>query len=113
MNLASQSLCEELYELSGWQQDGWFPGSLTERKDGSIFPNYHLGLLIRKLPEHISVEYQKRVDYDGEFSWNLVAQGDGFYWVEDGSIEDVTCKLAIELFKSGILTTNSNKAEEA
>jgi len=115
---ASKELCAELYKLTGWwdidfmyEPEGHVqlrkPSNQTELQSYVNLgrtPAYSCGYLLRKLPAHISIELQKRVEYDGGWSWNLVAQSpDGFYWVEDGFLEDLTAQLCIELVKQGIL----------
>jgi hypothetical protein len=109
MHTASLELCKELYELSGWLTgiDGNCYVSLTGERRGfevrpvtdtgnariQICPAYDLGYLLRKLPA-------------GNV---LTALEDE--WIASSSPkvttapnpEDAAAKLAIELFKEGIL----------
>lgn len=94
MNVASLELCKELYELSGWKTETMSMGLHQNA------PAYDLGYLLRKLPSDCPLAS------DGE-TWSIA------YIDEDGANreysnamtpEDATCLLAIELFKSGVLT---------
>lgn len=130
MNVASLELSKELYELSEWEIYGndvwiepwwnWFNDKdgdyqcpvISNSKQGAKWkwgcPAYDLGYLLRKLPTTI-------VDM------NLVvgaAYGTGTWWAwyedfassrsnyqqEADTPEDALVKLAIELFKQGILS---------
>jgi hypothetical protein len=118
MNVASLELCKELYELSGWQYEMgtngfWYTDHTPDLVvatyvSGDSTPAYDLGYLLRKLPESIG-EFDNfimikpdnwRVGY-GEDSaddciwWKLI-------WESD-TPEDAVAKLAIELFKQGVL----------
>lgn len=92
MNVASKELCQELYELSGWK------GELPVHTVGAkVFPAYQLGYLLSKLngflPTVHQNEHQRWVAYS--------TPRPGVY--EDDTPEDAAAKLAIELFKQGIL----------
>lgn len=130
-DVADLDLCKELYELSGWKSSHHFHG------DGGIFecnnkpdtniPAYDLGYLMRKLPKYIFA-------FGEECRLEIVPQGFSerglsawctcyesrdelinFLNVDD-SPENALCKLAIELFKQGILkkdsTTKHNTSKE-
>lgn len=133
MNVASLDLCKELYELSGWYNTKFYledlGGGVSKLIDdqrlqqrwrhGDIaapdaIPAYHLGYLMRKLP---------RYDYEG---WNLTLECMGeeavmaYYRHTDDRHrheviadipEDAACKLAIQLFKQGILKQVSGEAK--
>jgi hypothetical protein len=116
MNVASFELCQELYEMSGWLTgiDGScyvsLPGEgkhyevrpLTDTGNDSIqiCPAYDLGYLLRKLPPG-----------------NVLTSLDG-EWIASTSPkvataplpEDAAAKLAIELFKQGILQRGGDEA---
>ena len=130
MNTASLELSKELYELSDWEELGNVPSAwygyiedeetvcYGQTKPEGCIPAYDLGFLLRKLP--------KLLDIDGaSFSLCLhtnIAPPDWtayymFVQVVDGKLkrfsnrlkveadtpEDAVCKLAIELFKQGVL----------
>lgn len=124
MHVAGLHLCEELYELSGWdvQAPGaawWYTypddsaaayfSERPEHWDEAIkkIPAYDLGYLLRKLPPATIIRRNKKRGKD----WSA-----GFYDTGAGyrntsiakttadTPEDAACKLAIELFKNGVLT---------
>lgn len=115
MNVASLSLCKELYELSAWVTDKlWVDheqlgtevmGLEVENHLGHgiarICPAYDLGYLLRKLPngvelwKHLDDEYSMR-DNPSRYRGSVFRKG-------YRTPEDAACKLAIELFKQGIL----------
>lgn len=131
MNVAPLDLCRELYELSGWGADcehHWLHRDLYNRmprqsdlKDGQseedYAPAYDLGYLIRKLPGHIvltsttwdgihtekpkgqELDYQASACYQSNVKGLLVQE-------VANTPEDALCKLAIQLFKQGVLTRN-------
>lgn len=121
MNVASLELSKELYELSGWKDTPLLYGGLmkhTVRFEDDIYtrkemeeadgyaihedcPAYDLGYLLRKLDD---------------LSDNLELTKDGFHWhcymrenyvnceaTRSNIPEDAAAKLAIKLFKEGIL----------
>lgn len=129
-HVASLELCRTLHELSGWRGTYFVysnNGELLEPTGESqnySCPAYDLGYLLRKLPATIwSKQYQQQaslwqrkdsVDIRGDYYF-------AFYFVtgiqdvvpehgESGKTpEDTTTKLAIELFKQGILTKEKVK----
>ncbi len=107
--IANQELCKELYELSGWTvlgfADGWHSGN------GS--PAYDLGYLLRKLEdsgETIILRYNNPEnmtaialsDWNKQYTAATVSMTQGSYPIAS-TPEDAACKLAIELFKQGVL----------
>jgi hypothetical protein len=97
MNVASIELCKELYELSGW-------------KAHKYYLDYDLGFLLRKLPVDYQLEDHKNQNDKKELgysNYHMVAfspkVGIDFVAVDAETPEDAACKLAIELFKKGIL----------
>jgi hypothetical protein len=121
--VASLELCKELYELSGWRKDvehvyysnggavnprNVWPKNEVFDKPGNI-PAYSLGYLLRKLP----MQYNRGILLVGVTNgdkWS--AQYYSFYPPDRGAKsailiadtpEDAAAKLAIELFKQGIL----------
>lgn len=132
MNVASLKLCEKLYKLSGWQgaeqaeedTEGnlWFNSSVGWQlvadarftalvdEPGDWLPAYDAGYLLRKFPRNIQI--------DESIGW-LTLAGNAELWqcgyLMDGGYmgtrfndfgntpEDALCKLAIELFKEGVL----------
>ncbi len=125
MNTASKQLCQELYELSGWNcvRDWYFAYhkaageveydlklNADESKAGrDDFPAYDVGYLLRKLPRLITDDVDSEKDLmvipvmdDG---WSAFYEGAGKMMspgIADNP-EDAACRLAIELFKQGIL----------
>lgn len=123
MNIVNLELCKELYVLSGWdmterhfdpEDDGIVTSGRPRVSRGlNDLPAYSLGYLLRKLPPVIQE--------DGKFlALAIHAQGDGTFHAAycepydkefKGSYitnakepEDVLAKIAIKLFKEGILT---------
>jgi len=110
MNVASLELCKELYDLSAWETEyGWMKfgkhlsGNRTtwtiDARDISDFPAYDLGYLMRKLPPATNIFITGR-DY-GAKEGNFSKKHRMFF---ADTPEDAAAKLAIELFKQGILT---------
>lgn len=126
MNVASLELCKKLFELSGWNgadkmweqwtsrynEGGLAPPQVANEGDADRdfqngllawqpIPAYDLGYLLRKLPTAIDLTHYSfspwAAGYFGELVEDkLTSTGD--------TPEDAACKLAIELFKQGILT---------
>lgn len=103
-HVASLELCKELYELSGWKTGRFFWSEKTPKFsrgafiEGVSISAYDLGYLLEKLPAQITltkgVSYACRwVAEDRNNSHNFTGK----------TPEDAACKLAIELFKQGIL----------
>jgi len=121
MNVTSLPLCKELYELSGWgytveryvenQRDHRIGVVHATNVDLSIHneiaPAYDLGYLLRKLPHYDHTGWDLTISFDGDFV--VVGYHDPLNansWREqigDENIEDAAARLAIELFKQGIL----------
>lgn len=110
-NVASLELCKELYELSGWAntKEQYLTDFYRNRDGDIIAPKYDLGYLLRKLRglrprihEVIDkVKYHNKVDYI-EYDCYAYTHNDVFSAHAD-TPENAACKLAIELFKQGIL----------
>lgn len=124
MNTASLKLSKELYELSGWKtfpigyciekdceydswiEEGWCPSCSVA--NGEMVGAYDLGFLLRKLPHEIPANGDGRpcvlhIEPDwfaGYVLDNDYVEASG---VDDDSAENAICKLAIELFKQGVL----------
>ena len=116
MNFANFELCQELYELSGWltgvdgncyvspttERRGFEVRTLkdTENDRARVCPAYDLGYLLRRLPV-------------GNVLTSLEDE-----WIASSSPkittaatpEDAAAKLAIELFKQGILPPGGDEA---
>jgi hypothetical protein len=101
-NVASLELCKELYELSGWRGSPQVLSYhshflLANEREGTGIPAYDLGYLLRKLPND---------DYEflhgsGEWYFRGVSP-----YADSGycdTPEDAAAKVAIKLFKQGIL----------
>jgi hypothetical protein len=98
MNTASLELCKELYELSGWNAP-------VVSMDGPT-PRYDLGYLLRKLPKHVEDQWLHIAPItDNKWAAHYMMMGvksaGQDEWAD--TPEDAACKLAIELFKQGIL----------
>lgn len=127
MNVASLDACKELHELSGWNPHEWvydtsyvdnwlrdisdFAHTTREWLGVNTIPAYDLGYLLRRLPKWIDDE-----DGDDDRSYPFIMEHKraGYYdeqtsgYVDDlncsaDTPEDAAAKLAIELFKQGIL----------
>jgi hypothetical protein len=128
MNTASLELCNELFELSGWETEKYYwqdnrsdeyipelrklelidykPLWLhsKDNEDNHVVPAYDLGYLLRELP-HPTLEqnvygiwiakWHKKTP--GKLTGPMNGHGSA------DTPEDAACKLAIELFKSGVL----------
>lgn len=135
MNVASIDLCRELYELSGWDDTDRLccltcneivadEQKIDDGRTHESIPAYDLGYLLRKLPKFgkytrgdgLVAKDKTRLTITVADSGTWVATMDSDY-EEDGWIdpsyadtpEDAAAKLAIELFKQGILTENGGK----
>lgn len=87
-DIASLELATELKELSSWKYDH--------------INSYTLGFLLRKLPES-NREYDVVLRFSKTTKlWRCSLKGYDHGRAAD-TPEDATCKLAIELFKQGIL----------
>jgi hypothetical protein len=115
MNVASLEYCKELQDVSHWihglnyvwcyKNGEWEVFDMTMRSDyttgGEVFvPAYDLGYIFRKLP---STRLSKsgigyRIAYLSHGRERIMQKAD--------TPEDAACKLAIELFKQGILVTD-------
>lgn len=126
MNVASQGLCQELYELSGWSDTrdaffnsagGWTwtdfgeetaAGALRD-EPGDWLPAYDLGYLVRKLMGH-SIYKLGSGSYEAHWrdhapTKNQVFTGqDHITCTSKNSPENALCSLAIELFKKDLLS---------
>lgn len=120
MNVASQELCKELFELSGWQYDHgtnglWYTDHTPDLVvatyiNGDSTPAYDLGYLLRKLPETIRDDNYPVISryyragwaafYEASYEYE---QTERSYMVEADTPEDAAAKLAIELSKQGVL----------
>lgn len=121
MNVASLELCKELYELSGWEDGARLPWYcwIEAHQEYDIdngrpeFPAYELGYLLRKIKNQLTKNQwldirvnEKSTDgYVGAYgTWE---QGH-LEHLEAAIPEDAAARLAIELFKQGILEREDN-----
>jgi len=116
MNTANLGLCRELYELSGWDgtehhlSDGYDDYEIQAAEEGGFkdCPLYELGYLLQKLPLEVrDFPIQLRPNHLRNL-WLCgykVSQLD----FQADIPEDALCKLAIELFKQGILTREERR----
>lgn len=95
MTVADKHLCEELYKLSGWK--GIY-GPFTD-------VTYDLEYLFQKLPNHISGNLTIKADGTPNNEWcayydaRLVTLTSHY----QATATNALCRLAIQLFKEGIL----------
>lgn len=106
MNVASLELSKELYELSGWTGTAllWQPDGdigLMGPTSSERPPAYDLGYLLRKLPlvrlQHVALES------DDLKRWLCSVKSVSMAEHAE-TPENAAAKLAIELFKQGVLT---------
>lgn len=107
-NVASLELCKELYSLSGWETPYFFTEDILGKDRDYQHIRYDLGYLLRKLPtkerthesgyKTFSPFRLKRINKN---HWEA---GYPKLWCQSDTPEDAACKLAIELFRQGILT---------
>lgn len=117
MNTASLDLCKELYELSGWNKTQnvwaittddsaapWLRIGVGSSSAWTEWPAYDLGYLMRQLPEKSGLLHISKSPGGKPGFWvaNLGDNGEVAESIAD-TPEDAACKLAIELFKQGIL----------
>lgn len=123
MNVASLELCRELYELGWWEgTDHAWAYHTNERhlvhleagygvgENWDYAPAYDLGYLLRKLPREVHAN-QLQLTWNSNTGYEQWECGyiyirdyefDPMCW--DDTPEDAVAKLAIELFKQGVLT---------
>lgn len=96
MNTASLELCKELYELSGWEgeEDVYRQAEPGEEDENVVCPAYSAGYLLRKLPKDETTYGFKLGKWYAQYQAAPVFAD---------TPEDALCKLAIELFKQGVL----------
>lgn len=125
--VASHKFCEELYEVSKWYFSGatWHHSTFNDlwtlapandkvgKSYGVVCPAYTAGYLLRRLPNHYpepgnvyNLLLLKAPD-DGWMTGYCHRNGkDDFDWkvrCDDNNPENALTKLAIELFKQGVL----------
>lgn len=98
MAVASLELCKELHTLSGWET----PLDQFHYNEGEPLPAYDLGYLLRKLQRnHVELYGLTTGEWTARAYWHSTEQARAEY---ADTPEDAAAKLAIELFKQGILT---------
>lgn len=123
MTTASLDLCKELYKLSGWdfESSSYPTDNLYHQNSGNglviptlailnkypdkYTPAYDLGYLLRKLPQKIKPGLFRNPD-STNFEWSAIcyARADEFMMTAKADTpEDCAAKLAIELFRQGVL----------
>ncbi len=113
MNVANLKLCRELYELSGWNDttfrwlmnipEPFHVNAMIKAERKVSTSAYDLGYLLRKLPQNTKLEKLESSIWSVE-DFDSKNEGEPHCIVELSTPEDAACKLAIELFKQGILT---------
>ena len=116
MNTASLELCKTLHELSGWDDTYHYydADDVVDEKAHAMFmsrdkncPAYDAGYLLRKLPKYIDKKHWLYLQPISYIVWAAGykdtenAKFDPDAWAN--TPEDALCKLAIELFKQGVL----------
>jgi hypothetical protein len=118
-NIAGLELCKELYRVSGWNDTyfGWsspniqsafvteLPEDFAERTYPLIIPAYDLGYLLRKLP-YMDNGGELAIYKVDENRYAALFRRQGYrrkLSVGADTPEDAACKLAIELFRRGVL----------
>jgi hypothetical protein len=125
MNVASLELCKELYELSGWITPDFSYVSDNIRNDDERnyarqfrpvyegmakepgtyrFPAYDLGYLLRKLPAPKGSGNLKLELSSDTNQWYCYYGIGIYYGATADTPEDAAAKLAIVLFKQGVLS---------
>lgn len=118
MTTANKELCQELYELTGWETNDnlyWVQSKnggdfLASTQVGGDFPAYTAGYLLRKLPPMLGEDSlcmcailpTEKVQWTAAYTDDEPDSG-GRYAVAADTPEDVLCKLAIILWKEGVL----------
>lgn len=120
MHTASLELCHQLHELSGWDDDmlnhnTWYDDKSIVN-NGVSTPRYPLGYLLRLLPVSLEFGYYKG---NSGNPYSLQLRRNKSYWLccypvtdlqcSGDTPENAACKLAIELFKQGILTPDGEE----
>jgi len=124
-DVANLELCMELQSLSGWKDQ---QRSVWSSELGDYIQRYTLGYLLRKLPRWI--EPEKNMPHLLTVQPNPIGKGwNALYRLsiatptsdrrhateihEADTPEDALCKLAIELFKQGVLkkASDANRAQ--
>ena len=132
MQVAELSLCKQLYELSGWDtaskylwieahQEYDIDNGDTFNQEHPAIPAYDAGFLLRKLPRQIGSYWLRmitpfttdwRFDYFDQGSqerlWSNTENKADSMCVAD-TPEDALCRLAVELFKEGVLTKSQEE----
>jgi hypothetical protein len=122
MHVACLDVCRELYELSGWEYSrAWFNqkqpwvSDYFDHNPPFICPAYDIGYLVRNLPHHRASRTGAMLDLhlstvDPGPGWRAEYMPANYAVLESGltgeadTLEDAVAKLAIELFKQGILS---------
>lgn len=99
MNMASLELSRELYKLSNWSPDeGWINDNTSE--EGAA-PQYSLGYLLTKIAADGTTLDNELILKKSSLDW--VAMFQGITRLDDQGAANAVCRLAIELWKSGVL----------
>lgn len=118
MQVANLELSKELWNLSKWTSTDyrWYEDKGVDYVDvkgtnGLSLPAYNLGFLLRKLPQEIDNYYFDLSTTKDSSLWIAEYFTNDYtperpmskYKIEDENPEDCLCRLAIELFRQGIL----------
>jgi hypothetical protein len=116
VNTASLELCKELYGLSGWgrgmgDRTAWEYTQYEEGSNWRVTPwgygicyashvAYDLGYLLRELPRDFILHPIAGAQWEIQYAPGM-SNREKIYQAD--TPEDAACKLAIELFKQGVL----------
>jgi hypothetical protein len=111
MNVTSLEVSKELFELSGWKDTSHHDVSGWINAKTPVY-GYSLGYLLRKLPPIVDDNFITLGALDSNYRWvscyqevpNENIDPPATYMQFSETPEDAAAKLAIELFKQGILT---------
>jgi hypothetical protein len=91
---------------------GWYTTTTKHLVEGNdvTLPAYDLGYVMRKLPSGIHIfKASKSVRNDGVVKYSAWMQNVTRYRLLATTPEDAACELAIELFKSGVLSSSDGR----
>jgi len=118
----ADSWLKKEYDWSDWRLIRWQDSFTKAVKHTEVYPAYYLGYLLRKLPRVLTVndstDYKLRPFASGLFYKNIACdeldvwsawyreqgQQTGKFTQSASTPEDAAARLAIELFRQGILT---------
>lgn len=119
MHVTRVDLCKQLYDLSGWGNASWWHECCTdgayhttislrdERYTQNVYiPAYDLSYLLRRLPKVWVMGPIPGAMWMITYNPGLPQRE---IIIQDESLEDAVCRLAIALFQRGILERNGRE----